>query len=366
MRRLAFCIVLFACGARSSLDDESVGDASTVEGDVADTSVVIGGHRDEVGLAVGFDWICVYRPAGKSGCTGTLASQDDAATIKLPEHMWNMRGTTPYGDVACGMTLNGLSCWGAKASLPLGCKDVTPLESYIPSKSCQPTIIADRDFGQVAPPWFIDANGSLLGLLGGALGALPQPKPLRAVAFPYPLPGGPFGVDFDGHVVAWDAACTSDCASTIIETGLAPVGIAANRHGTCVWDAAGRLSCWGDPVMVGGTTPHLIAVPPVRDVVARTSSMCSLGQDGSVTCFGCTKTEPCAAANGYWWGDYLWALTTSPQTISFPRPAIAFASSFRTCAVLDDLTVWCMGPYPEDPDGGLGDTTPTHVTALDP
>jgi len=374
---------VLACGARSSLDDYTNAGPPEASVDVGAYDAVENPiqHADEPGIAVGWGWVCVYRPGMKSGCTGTFVAPRDASAVELPEHMWAFTSSPPLratGSVAaCGMTPSGMTCWGQYLEVPA--TSCVRLAEPPASPVCQPTVVNTMDFVWVAPSVGLDAHGGLFaGSWNAAFAPVAQPEPLMWVDPNFPLARG---VDLSGRVMTWSGTCEAGYCGDGVDTphnasvnapaiaalDFRAVGVATNLFGACAWDAPGHVACWGDPAMTGGssTSPYVVHVPPARTVIADSASMCGVGFDGSVTCFGCTKSNassPCVYTQGYQWGFL--ELDASPETIALPQPVIAIGSGWGVCALVADQTVWCWGP-------ALGSAVdapivPWHVVALDP
>ena len=165
----------------------------------------------------------------------------------------------------------------------------------------------------------------------------------------------------NGGVVMTDAAATTPL------TGV--VDIVAGRSGYCALRDDATMWCWGSNtsgLLGDGTTDertHAVQVTYVDDVVALGASNdrnnCALTADGTVTCWGWTRT----------WGPEI-ASADGPATwdVPLPRPAIDLdvQSSSTACWLLADGFAMCAGwnfdwesGYPTD--GGGGQRNPGYV-----
>lgn len=368
MRSLLLATVVLACGARSSLDD--YGDAGSLDA-MSDIAPIQ--HPDVPGIDMGPSWVCVYRPGMKSGCTGTFLDNNDASDVELPEHMWAFTNTWASRIAACAMTPDGVTCWGW---LFPNNDEVHPpcvtLAGQL-SRVCQPYVVGSNNFVWVSPMAGLDTQGQLYTTTTSTsafqFDVAAQPAPLVAVD---PADWGR-GIDALGRVVTWLGPCGSGAcgdgidashsaslnAPVVADLDFRAVGVASDAGLGCAWDALGHVACWGNAnTLTGPSAPQLVNVPPAQTVVGGSGMMCSLGLDGSVTCFGCTSEYDYYPSDC---GEDAPPPLT-PQPIPLPHPAIALASG--SCALLADQTVWCWGwALEQSPPTG---TVPWHVVALDP
>ena len=165
----------------------------------------------------------------------------------------------------------------------------------------------------------------------------------------------------NGGVVMTDAAATTPL------TGV--VDIVAGNSGYCALRDDATMWCWGantDGLLGDGTTAertHAVRVIHVDDVVAlgarNDRNNCALTADGTVTCWGWTRT----------WGPEI-ASADGPATwdVPLPRPAIDLdvQSSSTACWLLADGFAMCAGwnfdgqvGFPTD--SGAGQRNPGYV-----
>jgi alpha-tubulin suppressor-like RCC1 family protein len=144
------------------------------------------------------------------------------------------------------------------------------------------------------------------------------------------------------------------------------VQFSAGEYHTCAVKTDGSLWCWGynywgqigDNSTSNRNIPTLIMSSGVSSVAAGLEHTCAVKQNGSLWCWG-------RNSEGQLGLDPSVDRYTTPQPITLPGGVIRVVTGgYHTCAVMEDLTLWCWGANWQGQLGNSGSSTytPSQVT----
>jgi len=189
-------------------------------------------------------------------------------------------------------------------------------------------------------------------------------------------------------------------------------GVAAGKNHTCLVDAAGAVACWGDGEFgqldgrnEGVDRPVQVQGPPLVDLAAGGTATCGRDAEGVVWCWGeggprigarrsnrqdvptptialgpgplrmgdhhtCTLAAGQLACIGEPWDGALGVAreeeALSPVVAPIDAVRDATIRRARTCAIREDLSLWCWGGWSQDQVEATQVLPEAHAVALAP
>lgn len=331
------------------------------------------------GIDVGYDFGCVVLDTGQIQCWGynqrgqvgggTPTQRDIPLTVRGVISPTSIAmGGWPSSIFTCAAVDGKLRCWGDGSGIIFGSDDVR--QSGIPVDAPRFSSPVKELAGGIQYVCALQENGAVHcwgtgfnGQLGNG-GTEPAMTPVQVIGLTggvTQLVGGTshmcaltdagkvlcWGANSDGQVGIGDVSETATPETPPgLEDGV--VAIFASNSSTCALLEDGTASCWGTNYsgrLGDGTdkqrnapTPVTVLQDAIVDLAMGNSHTCALLEDGATQCWG-----------GNWYGQLgdgtaSDALTTTVVVQGLPAPVVDLAAAGqRTCALLDDGSLWCWG-----------------------